>query len=97
MSFDTPVRRRIGAEETARGFRLTATAEGPDFIITVSESDQKDLAKAVRTSLGAELASMIIETRQDFEIRGLPLAIPDLKAFIEKQTPKDTLDIKEEI
>jgi hypothetical protein len=89
MSFETPPRRRIGAEETARGFRLTATAEGPDFVIEVSESDQKDLAKAVRSTLGAELASMIIETRKEFVERGMPLAIPDLKAFVEKQTSKD--------
>jgi len=88
MSIDTSPRRRIAAEETAKGFRLNATAEGPTFIIEVSEHDEKDLAKGVETSLGAELASHIIETREEFKKKGIPLAIPDLKGFIEKQNEK---------
>lgn len=91
MSLDTLPRRRIAAEETAKGFRLNATAEGPTFIVEVSEHDEKDLAKAVRSTLGADLASNIIETREEFKRRGIPLAIPDLKGFIEKQKEKPNI------
>jgi len=90
MSIETPSRRRVAVEETAKGFRINATAEGSEFITEVTENDEKDLAKAVRTSLGADLASIIIETREEFKKKGLPLAIPDLKAFVEKQTPTET-------
>jgi len=91
MSLDTLPRRRIATEETAKGFRLNATAEGPTFIVEVSEHDEKDLAKAIKSTLGADLASNIIETRAEFKKKGIPLAIPDLKGFIEKQNEKPPL------
>lgn len=81
----TPSRRRINAEETAKGYRLSATAEGDDFIVKVNENDTKDVAKAIASNLGAALASMIIETRREFKNLNLPLAIPDNLKFIEDQ------------
>jgi len=82
----TPARRRINSEETAKGYRISGTAEGEDFVVTVSESDKTDIAKPILTTLGAELASGILATRVAFRQAGLPLAIPDLKTFIEQQT-----------
>ncbi len=89
---NTPSRRRINAEETAKGYRLSATAEGDDFIVKVSEQDAKDVAKTVASTLGASLASMIIETRKEFKNQHIPLAIPDHLKFIEDQNkpPKIT-------
>jgi len=83
----TPSRRRINAEETAKGFRFNGTAEGEEFLIEVTETDKHDVAKTIKTTLGAELASMIIETRNEFKLRNIPLAIPNLKAFCESQLP----------
>jgi len=82
----TPSRRRIHAEETAKGFRFNATAEGDDYTVTVSEHDEKDIAKVVKTTLGAELASMIIETRKEFVDKKIALAIPNMVKFIESQS-----------
>ena len=93
----TPSRRRINAEETAKGYRLSATAEGDDFIVKVSENDTKDLGKTVESTLGASLASMIIETRKEFEKNKLALAIPSMVKFIEDQNtpPKVTKSVSE--
>ena len=87
-SFETPTRVRINASETAQGFRLDCTAEGPTFIVNVSENDERDLARAVKTTLGAQLASYILQTRDEFKAKNIPLAIPDLKGFVEKKTEK---------
>ena len=91
----TPARRRINSEETAKGYRISGTAEGEDFVVTVSETDKKDIAKPIYTSLGAELASAILATRVAFRKAGLPLAINDLKTFVEEQSrPKPPVKVK---
>ncbi len=81
----TPSRRRINSEETAKGYRLGATAEGDDYAVQVKDADEADVGKTVHTTLGAELASIIIETRAEFNKNGIPLAIPDFVKFIEEQ------------
>jgi len=81
----TPSRKRIAVEETAKGYRISATAEGADFDVQIKEGDEDDIGKTIHTTLGAQLASMVIETRQEFKNHHIPLAIPDLIKFIESR------------